>query len=324
MFKPTILQRMEDNMKNFFRIIKEKCQQCYKVNIQLGDGNKPRELKVPKVLISSLSIALIIGMTSTSLTLFSYFNIKKENDLLAAVNDSNQEVLETYTDRFLGLYQDVKDLSEQSITLLTLEEELRGLNEFDPTKSVLTTQNKLALQRIADKEEFSASTITDTIEAVDVLKGSFVEQEITVNEMIALLNEKKDKVAATPSIYPTYGYITSNYGYRVDPVYGGREFHTGMDIANTHGSQVFATADGVVTAAHYAYNGYGYQVIVNHGNGFETFYGHNSRLAVKPGDYVRKGEVIAYVGRTGKTTGSHVHYEVRLYGQTTNPQTYLK
>lgn len=311
-------------MKNFFRKIKEKNQPDFKVMIQLGDDHKLKELRVPKVLVSSLSIALIICMTSTSLTMFSYINIKSENEVLTAVNDSNQEVIETYTDRFLGLYQDVKGLSEQSIALMNLEEELRGLNEFDPTKSVLTTQNKLALQRIEGKGDFSASTLTDTTQAVDVLKENFLSQEITVNEMIVLLSEKKDKAAAIPSIYPTYGYLTSGYGYRVDPVYGSREFHKGIDIANTHGSPVYATADGVVTTAHYIYNGFGYQVNINHGNGIETFYGHNSRLAVNVGDYVRKGEVIAYVGSTGKSTGAHVHYEVKLYGQTTNPQSYLQ
>ncbi len=311
-------------MENFFRKIKKINRPHYKVMIQPGEGDKAKELRVPKVLINAFSIVLIVAMTSTSLTMFTYFNIKSENDILAATNDSNQEVIDTYTNHFLDLYQDVKVLSEQSITLMTLEEELRGLNEFDPTKSVLTTQNKLALQRIESKGDFSASTLTNTIEAVDVIQGNFVKQELTVNEMITLLNDKKEKEAAIPSIYPTNGYLTSSYGYRIDPVYGGREFHTGMDFANTHGSPVFATADGVVTAAHYAYNGYGYQVAINHGNGIETFYGHNSSLAIKTGDYVRKGEIIAYIGRTGKTTGAHVHYEVKLYGKTTNPQSYLK
>lgn len=296
----------------------------FTVMVQSSSGHRLRMLEVPTVLFNILAVVLFISLTSVSLSVFSYIYIKNENTVLAATNEENREVIEKYTDKFLSLYQDVKVLSEQSLSLMMLEEEMRGLNEFDPTKSVLTTQNKLALARIQDKGGFTASSLNDTIGAVDVLKGNFTEQEITVNEMISLLREKNDRVAAIPSIYPTNGYITSQYGYRIDPVYGGREFHTGIDIANSHGSAVYATAEGVVTASYYSTNGFGYQVRINHGNGIETFYGHNSKLAVKVGDYVQKGEVIAYIGRTGKATGPHVHYEVILYGQRTNPISYLK
>ncbi len=296
----------------------------FTVMVQSSSGHRLKMLEIPTVLFNILAVALLISLTSVSLSVFSYIYLKNENLVLATTNEDNREVIEKYTDKFLSLYQDVKILSEQSLSLILLEEEMRGLNEFDPTKSVLTTQNKLALARIQDKGDFSASTLNDTIDAVDVLKGNFTEQEITVNEMIELMREKNDKIAAIPSIYPTNGYITSLYGYRIDPVYGGRALHTGIDIANSHGSPVYATADGVVTSAVYSSNGLGNQIRINHGNGFETFYGHNSRLAVRTGDYVKKGEVIAYVGRTGKATGPHVHYEVVLYGQKINPISYLK
>lgn len=311
-------------MREIFQKIKDKNLPHYRVMVQMSGSYSLKVLKIPTMLFNVLAVLLIITMTSSSLTAFTYINMKNTNEVLAATNDNNQEIIETYTNRFLALYQDVKVLSEQSVGLMTLEEKLRGLNEFDPTKSVLTTQNKLALERIDGKANFSASTVYNTIEVVDGLKENFLEQEITVNEMIELLSDKNDKLSAIPSIYPTNGYITSSYGYRIDPVYGGREFHTGIDIANSHGSSVYATADGVVTEARYGYNGFGYQVTINHGNGIETFYAHNSRLAVKVGDYVRKGEVIAYVGRTGKTTGPHVHYEVILFCQSTNPYSYLK
>ena len=129
---------------------------------------------------------------------------------------------------------------------------------------------------------------------------------------------------STPSIWPVKGYITSPYGRRLDPFHGKGVFHTGMDISAPYGSPVWATADGFVSMAGWD-AGLGNCVRILHGrNGFSTAYGHLKEYLVRPGQPVQRGELIGFVGSTGRTTGAHVHYEVRSKGLTVNPYRYLK
>jgi murein DD-endopeptidase MepM/ murein hydrolase activator NlpD len=128
-----------------------------------------------------------------------------------------------------------------------------------------------------------------------------------------------------PSLWPVMGPITSSFGEREDPILGNGEgeFHTGIDISAPNGVPVRATADGVVKAAQMA-NGYGREVVVDHGHGVETLYGHMSGFAVMAGQTVMRGQVIGYVGHSGRTTGSHLHYEVRIHNTPVNPHKYLR
>lgn len=127
-----------------------------------------------------------------------------------------------------------------------------------------------------------------------------------------------DQLATKPSIWPTSGEVTSGFGWRNSPMGGGSELHPGMDIANSMGAPVVAAADGVVVQSGAA-GGYGNMVQIDHGNGISTIYGHNSRIIVSVGQSVRKGQVVSYVGSTGKSTGPHLHYEVRVNGNAVDP-----
>ena len=135
-------------------------------------------------------------------------------------------------------------------------------------------------------------------------------------------NATREKLAATPSIWPVNGDITSGYGGRNSPVGNGNESHPGIDIAINTGAPVVATADGQIVQSGPA-GGYGNLVQIDHGNGIATLYGHNSKLAVSVGQMVKKGQVIAYAGSTGKSTGPHVHYEVRENDTAADPWIYL-
>lgn len=121
---------------------------------------------------------------------------------------------------------------------------------------------------------------------------------------------------------PGYSRISSEYGYRDGIFVSGREFHTGLDIPAAYGSNIVSAADGKVITSGYI-RGYGYTVMVSHGDGLVTLYGHNSSLAVSVGDWISAGDVIAYAGSTGNSTGNHCHFEVRLNGSHTNPWSYL-
>ena len=135
----------------------------------------------------------------------------------------------------------------------------------------------------------------------------------------------QDAAAYIPSLWPIMGPITSGFGQREDPVLGNGEgeFHTGIDIGAPNGLPIRATGDGIVKTAEMA-NGYGREVVIDHGHGVETLYGHMSGFAVSAGQTVTRGEVIGYVGHSGRTTGSHLHYEVRIHDTPVNPHRYLR
>ena len=128
-----------------------------------------------------------------------------------------------------------------------------------------------------------------------------------------------------PSLWPVMGPITSGFGERVDPVLGTGEgeFHKGIDIAAPQGTPIHATADGVVLTAGLS-NGYGREVVIDHGHGMKTLYGHMSGFNVFAGQTVFRGQIIGYVGHTGRTTGNHVHYEVKIHDLSVNPHKYLR
>ena len=131
--------------------------------------------------------------------------------------------------------------------------------------------------------------------------------------------ERRQALAsATPSIWPIAGWISSGFGTRRDPFTGAQDFHPGLDISGQTGQPIVAPADGTVTGAAYQGN-YGNLVTIDHGFGLSTRYGHLSRFAVTPGQAVRRGDVIGYVGSTGRSTSPHLHYEVLVNGQLTNP-----
>jgi murein DD-endopeptidase MepM/ murein hydrolase activator NlpD len=131
--------------------------------------------------------------------------------------------------------------------------------------------------------------------------------------------EKRNALAnATPSIWPAHGWLSSGMGPRTDPVNGSSDFHNGLDIAGDKGQPVYATAAGIVTQAGYQ-GAYGNLVVVDHGFGLETRYGHLSGFNVQKGAHVKRGEMIGRLGSTGRTTGTHLHYEVMANGRLLNP-----
>lgn len=127
----------------------------------------------------------------------------------------------------------------------------------------------------------------------------------------------------TPSVWPVVGHITDSFGARLDPFSGEGAFHTGIDVASDYGAPVHATADGVVTIAE-NHTGYGRLVVIDHGFGITTWYAHLSAYSAIPGARVKRGEVIGYTGISGRATGPHVHYEVRLNNAPVNPWRYMR
>ena len=141
-------------------------------------------------------------------------------------------------------------------------------------------------------------------------------------ELINNLSLQEEMYRYTPSIYPTFGRITTPYGWRTHPITRSRDFHSGIDIANRVGSSIYATADGVIKETG-SNRYYGRYIIITHKYGYETMYAHLEKFLAKKGNEVQKGEIIALMGNTGRSTGSHLHYEVRRYSRNLNPYQYL-
>ena len=135
------------------------------------------------------------------------------------------------------------------------------------------------------------------------------------------LQEMELELPCFPSIWPAQGRVSSDYGMRVSPIHRDRRFHEGMDIVAPLGSPIFATADAVVSFSGNK-GGYGRVLILDHGLGFSTLYAHASKIFAKAGDFVRRGQIIAAVGRSGDTTGPHLHYEVHVGGSVRDPRAY--
>ncbi len=151
-----------------------------------------------------------------------------------------------------------------------------------------------------------------------VLKEKLIDLEVKVNNLDQFLLDKKSQLNSTPSIFPARGWITSYYGPRKSPVSGRMKMHEGLDIGANRGTPIIAPADGVVTFSGVK-PGFGKFVQIDHGYGIETIFGHANSLYVKEGTLVKRGHKIAAVGNTGLSTGSHLHYEVRVNGIAVNP-----
>ncbi|MCE5300324.1 MAG: M23 family metallopeptidase [Spirochaetia bacterium] len=147
--------------------------------------------------------------------------------------------------------------------------------------------------------------------------------EKSFQQIIQYITEQRSRLTAVPSGWPVKGWITAAFGSRIDPFTGSLSFHAGVDIANDIATPIKTTADGVVTFAELDHGGYGNLVTINHGNGYMTKYAHLLKIIVSPGQHVKKGQVIAYLGTTGRSTAPHLHYEIKLNGAAVSPVKYL-
>ncbi len=158
---------------------------------------------------------------------------------------------------------------------------------------------------------------------VQALRAEAELRIASVQQLSEKISTERQIYKATPNLWPVSGYLTSHYGMRLHPIDGFRESHQGLDIAGPAGSPIRAAAEGEVKLAGWA-GGYGNVVVIDHGMGYSTRYGHNRLLLVKKGDVVKRGQTIALMGQTGKATGPHCHYEVWYNGRAVNPFRFLK
>lgn len=169
----------------------------------------------------------------------------------------------------------------------------------------------------------SAELMINTSQQVDLLEQRILGQSQSLRELQKLAKDKEKLLSCIPAIQPVHNkdliHLVSGFGYRIDPIYKTKRMHTGVDFTADIGTEVYATGDGVVEVIESETWGYGKCIVINHGFGYKTRYAHLNGFKVKQGQKIKRGELIGFVGNTGKSTGPHLHYEVELNGKKINP-----
>jgi murein DD-endopeptidase MepM/ murein hydrolase activator NlpD len=173
----------------------------------------------------------------------------------------------------------------------------------------------------------NSEDIIETQKRINRLQRALVSQSKSFEEVYELAKSKDTMLKCIPAIQPVSNKdlkrLASGFGMRIHPIYKIAKMHTGLDFTADIGTEIYATGDGVVESIESKYSGYGQHVIINHGFGYESLYAHMSRVAVLPGQKVRRGQIIGYVGNTGTSTGPHLHYEVMKNGEKVDPSFYF-
>ena len=246
-----------------------------------------------------------------------------------------REVNRIQQEQLLQLSKKAYNLQQQMEELTQMEQELRrqtGAPAADDATGSAADDAAGGEKHDGQGGPVIAPDVTNVRETLDDLEQQLAKRRTSLEQLKQTMRDQQTALAPAagglslggpsitiPSLWPARGDVSSPYGLR----WGGSDFHPGIDIANDMGTPIVATADGTVTTAGWNAGGYGNMVDIDHGNGIMTRYGHAMQVVVVPGQHVRRGQIIAYMGSTGFSTGPHVHYEVRVNGTPVNPVGYL-
>jgi murein DD-endopeptidase MepM/ murein hydrolase activator NlpD len=245
------------------------------------------------------------------------------------VGSPNEQILKNQNESLKNKYSELEDsvisVQKQMVELEKRDNEVyRAIFEANPIPDSARAKEIEKKEQIAQVNKMGGSQLVNSIiNSLNMLSNRIQAQRASYVEIDELLKNKEDILAATPAIQPVSNKdlkrIASGFGFRIDPVYKTTKMHAGLDFAAPQGTPIYATAGGTVTTGGNTGNGYGNHVVINHGYGYETLYGHMVKVKVGPGTKVKRGEVIGWVGSTGKSTGPHCHYEVHKGGQKIDP-----
>ena len=270
-----------------------------------------RKLVVPAYLLHGLAVLAIIGSITVVAAIGSYSRMLWKVGNYNALRHDQESLKKQYRE----LQTSVKDTNQRLDSLQSLATE------------VAMTYGVMRYHPAAFDQMDSAATPEDafdrSVEQYSFLKRNAAAIAVSAGGLRLMPASAFADSTYTPSIWPLLGRITDGFGERLDPFSGEGAFHTGVDVGADYGAPVHVTADGMVLDAG-QHSGYGRLVIVDHGFGLTTWYAHLSSYAVVPGTRVKRGEVIGYAGISGRSTGPHVHYEVRMNNAPVNPWRYMK
>jgi murein DD-endopeptidase MepM/ murein hydrolase activator NlpD len=289
-----------------------------------GPNERVRTLSISKSVIKSLLLSLAAILVFSLYLIYDYNDVK---DKVGELQSMREELMQQKA-QVQNFALNLLDYKRQMFLLRDLDTKLRravSLGPRDKAQQVLGIggPDELGLHNLTSMgEKKQEEALKEMHQELTQLKGAASRQETSLQMLIEYFEDKRSLYASTPSVWPVRGWVTSPFGNRTSPFTGIPTFHEGMDIAAQTGTPVMAPADGVVIKAGFG-TGYGNMVEISHGYGVKTIYAHNSRLNVKAGQRVKRGDVISYVGDSGSSTGPHLHYEVRVNGLPVNPVKYL-
>ncbi len=266
-------------------------------------------------------VASIVTGVIIVIIMFQYIDSPKEKLL----RQQNQAYKESYS----VLQERVKQLELQMNELENRDNDVyRSIFEADPipdSARVKAMEAKKEVQLIQNLS--NADLLESMVGQLNNLSLRMAYQTKSFEEITDMVKNKEKLLKAIPAIQPVsnknLNRVASGFGYRVDPLYKDYRLHAGLDFAAPSGTPIYATADGIVQTAGFNTDGYGNKVVINHGYGYQTLYGHMVRVKAKAGQRVKRGEVIGYIGSTGKSTGPHCHYEVIKRGTKVDPVYYF-
>jgi murein DD-endopeptidase MepM/ murein hydrolase activator NlpD len=277
---------------------------------------KVRLLQTIGFVIASLAVGVLFVAI-----LFKFIDSPKER-LLRQQNTA-------YKESYAVLQERIKQLELQMVELEQRDNEVyRSIFEATPIPDSARVKEILAKNEIKLIQSLSNTALTDNIRnQLNNLSLRMSFQGQSFAEITTMVKNKEKLLRAIPAIQPVSNKnlkrVASGFGYRIDPLYKDSRLHAGLDFSAPTGTPIYATADGEVQIAGFNTDGYGNKVVINHGYGFQTLYAHMVRVIANVGQSVKRGEVIGYVGSTGKSTGSHLHYEVIKRGTKVDPVYYF-
>lgn len=266
--------------------------------------------------VGVFSFSLILGFVF--FLIFSRFVDTPDEKKVRSANDELFAELENMNRRIAVLYTELSKLRQKDISVYRSIYESEPVSETAWQQVTETSEEYEKLRKLPQSD-----MLLEVRRKIDLLQKRVALQTESYDQLLSMAVNKKDYLARIPAIQPVANKklerIGSGFGYRLDPFYRTRRFHAGIDFTAPRGVEVYATADGVVEQVTSELWGYGQHIIINHGNGFKTLYGHLSRFKVKRGQKVTRGQLIGLVGSTGKSTAPHLHYEVHKNGEKLNP-----
>ncbi|MFQ5960239.1 MAG: M23 family metallopeptidase [Candidatus Methylomirabilales bacterium] len=289
----------------------------YTILILTDLSARARQLRVSQLMLGGALVGGTFALLMIGYLFYHYMAFQ--------AHDGELERLRETVKAQQGVATRLETLGQEVTRLRNFDHQIRRLAGMKEAESAMAMgggtgeiEKALAAGEQAEKEQLVDQLYQD----LQQLEREVALRAESLGAVTTYLNQQKDRLAATPSIWPAKGYVSSGFGHRISPFTGRRQRHTGIDVAAPRGTPILAAADGVVTFSG-RLAGYGRVIVITHGFGFKTFYGHNQKNKVRKGQRVKRGQVIGVVGNSGYSTGSHVHYEVLVKGTPVNPRKYI-
>jgi len=286
-------------------------------------AKKVKQIRVPSFLPLFLLLFFLASGAFFLWTIQDYQDIKATSLRMARLQEENQK----RKNQFMYLAQRIDQVTEKVRELRELDRKLKVMVNLETSEDNTEYEGLGGSDvKLLDPKHAMAKTHKDLVRlmhrSLDRLDREVSLGEHDKAELHKFLESQKVLLASTPSIWPTKGWMSSRFGYRTSPFTGKKEFHKGIDICARINAPIVAPADGIVS--HVGWNhGYGKVLSIKHGYGVITKYAHLKKVLVKKGQYLKRGETVALVGNTGRSTGPHLHYEVHLNGVPVDPLRYI-